>query len=188
MAVNTKPVERKLFTVEEYEQMILAGILGEDDRLELIAGDILALSPVGSAHMAYVNRLNHLLMQRAGALAQVSVQNPVRLANSEPQPDLALLRPKSDYYAQALPQPADVLLLVEIADTTADYNRSVKIPLYGRNEIVESWLVDLTENMIEVYRNPAATGYRTKQTVGRGDRLSLAALPALTVDANEILK
>ena len=188
MAANAIQVARKRFTVEEYEQMISAGVLGEDERLELIEGDILAISPIGSAHLALVNRLNHLFVQQAGTLAQVSVQNPIRLANSEPQPDLALLRSKPDYYAQALPEPADVLLLIEVADTTADYDRNVKVPLYGRNAIVESWLIDLAENLIEVYRNPATKGYRTKQTFGPGDQIDLVAIPDLTLAVAEIIR
>jgi Uma2 family endonuclease len=188
MAIQTVQVQRRLFTVEEFEQMIRAGVLHEDDRLELIEGEIIEMSPIGSAHLAHVNRLNHLFVQRAGTLAQVSVQNPIHLPRSEPQPDVALLRPRPDYYADALPQPADVMLLIEVADTTVDYDRSVKIPLYGRNEIVESWLIDLMANVIEVYRGPAATGYRIKQTYGPGDPISLAALPSLSVAAEEILR
>jgi Uma2 family endonuclease len=174
-------------TVEEYEQMIRAGVLLEDYRLELIEGEIHAMSPIISEHLAHVNRLTHLWVQRAGALAQVSVQNPIHLPRSEPQPDVALLRSRPDYYAEAIPQPADILLLIEVADTTVDYDRSVKIPLYGRNEIVESWLIDLVAHVIEVYRGPAASGYRIKQTYGPGDRISLAALPSLSVAAEEIL-
>lgn len=187
MAIQTVQVQRKQFTVDEYDQMIKAGVLHEDDRLELIEGEIIEMSPIGAAHLAHVNRLTHLLVQRAGTLAQVSVQNPIHLPRSEPQPDLALLRPRPDYYAEALPRPADVLLLIEVADTTVDYDRGVKIPLYGRNEIVESWLIDLVADVIEVYRGPAATGYRIKQTYGPGDRVSLAALPSLSFAAEEIL-
>jgi Uma2 family endonuclease len=188
MAMQAVQVQRKLFTVEEYEQMIGAGVLREDDRLELIEGEIIEMSPIGSAHLAHVNRLNHLLVQRAGALAQVSVQNPIHLPRSEPQPDIVLLRPRPDYYAEAIPKPADILLLIEVSETTAEVDRDVKIPLYGRNEIIESWLIDLTANVIEAYRGPAATGYRIKQTYGPGDHISLAALTSLSVAADEILK
>jgi Uma2 family endonuclease len=188
MAIQSVQVQRKLFTVEEYEQMVRAGVLHEDERLELIEGEIIEMSPIGSAHLAHVNRTNHLLVQRAGALAQVSVQNPIHLPQSELQPDIVLLRPRPDYYAGAIPQPADVLLLIEVSDTTVDVDRNVKIPLYGRNGIIESWLIDLTANVIEVYRGPAATGYRIKQTYGPGDDISLSALASLSVAADEILK
>ena len=188
MAIPSVQVQRKLFTVEDYEQMIQAGVLREDEQLELIEGEIIEMSPIGSAHLALVNRLNHLLVQRAGGLAQVSVQNPIHLSKSEPQPDLALLRPRPDYYAAALPEPADILLLIEVADTTLDFDRNTKMPLYGRNGIAESWLIDLVNNVIEVYRGPASTGYRIKQTLGPGDSLLLAALADLSIAVEEVLR
>jgi Uma2 family endonuclease len=188
MAINAVPVKHKQFAVDEYDQMIAAGVFGEDERLELIEGEIIEMSPIGPAHLAYVNRLNHLLVQQVGALAQVSVQNPIRLPRSEPQPDIVLLRPRPDFYAEALPGPSDVLLLIEVSDTTADYDRTVKIPLYGRNGIVESWLIDLMGNVIEVHLGPSTAGYRIKQTYGPGDHVRLAALPALSVVASDILK
>ncbi len=188
MAIQAVQVQRKLFTVEEYEKMIRTGVLHEDDRLELIEGEIIEMSPIGSAHLAHVNRLNHLLVQRAGALAQVSVQNPIHLPRSEPQPDIVLLRPRPDYYAEAIPQPADILLLIEVSDTTVEVDRNVKIPLYGRSGISECWLIDLTANVIEVYRGPAGTGYRIKQTYGPGDHISLTALASISVSTEEILK
>ena len=188
MAIQAVQVQRKLFTVAEYEQMVQAGVLHEDDRLELIEGVIIEMSPIGSAHLALVNRLNHLLVRRAGALAQISVQNPIHLPRSEPQPDIVLLKPRPDYYAEAIPLPEDILLLIEVSDTTAEVDRNMKIPLYGRNGIVESWLIDLTANVIEAYRGPASTGYRIKETFGPGDHISLAALASLSVAADEILK
>ena len=188
MAINSVSVKHKHFDVNEYEQMIAAGVFDEDERLELIEGEIIEMSPIGSAHLANVNRLNHLLVQLVGTLAQVSVQNPIHLPRSEPQPDIVLLSPRPDYYGDELPGSADVLLLIEVSDTTADYDRSVKMPLYGRNGVVESWLVDLVDNVIEVYLGPSTTGYRLKQTYGRGDRISLAALPSISVTTDDILK
>jgi Uma2 family endonuclease len=138
VTVNSIQAERKLFTVSEYEQMIVAGALNEDERLELIEGDILALSPIGGLHNHVVNRLNRLFVQRLKDRAVVSVQNPVRLSNSEPQPDLAILRPEVDERAAAVPGADDVLLVIEVSDTTAGYNRSVKVPLYGREGIRET--------------------------------------------------
>src|SRR5713101_9037955 len=126
MAINPIQIERKLFTVSEYEQMIAAGVLNEDDRLELIEGDILAMSPISGLHIHVVNRLNRLFVQRLEERAVVSVQNPVRLTNSEPQPDLAILRPEVDERAAAVPGGDDVLLLIEVADTTARFDQTVK--------------------------------------------------------------
>jgi Uma2 family endonuclease len=187
MAIATVQVQRKLFTVDEYEQMIHAGVFGEDDRLELIAGEIMAMSPIVSTHVACVNRLNHLLVQHAGHLAQVSVQNPIRIEQSEPQPDVAVLAPRADYYADELPGAEDVWLLVEVADTSTDYDRTVKIPLYARSGIRETWLIDLAERVVEVYRQPAAAGYRTKQTFGPGNEVAPEALPQLRLGVAEII-
>jgi Uma2 family endonuclease len=187
MANQMATVERKLFTVEEYEQMIRAGVLHEDDRFELIAGEVIAMSPIGRAHAAHVNRLNYLLSSRLGERVIVSVQNPIRLADSEPQPDLALLAPRADYYAQDLPGPDDVWLVIEVADTTSIYDRSVKVPLYGRSGIPEVWLIDLVEGVIEVYRVPVPIGYRTKETYGPGDSLAPLRLPDLRLVVEEIV-
>jgi Uma2 family endonuclease len=163
MAVNAIQVERKLFTVEEYEQMISAGVLGEDDRLELIEGEIIKMSPIGSLHVFIVNRLTNLLAARVRERAIVSVQNPIRLTNSQPQPDLALLRPAVGLRPHLLPNAGDVLLLIEVADMTARFNESEKVPLYGREGIGEYWLVDLAEGVVEVYRGPGAGSHKTKE-------------------------
>src|SRR4051794_17446086 len=98
------------FSVDDYEQMIEFGILTENDRVELIRGEIIDKMPIGDPHIASVNRLNRLLNRRVGDLAIVSVQNPIRLADSEPEPDVALLQPREDFYASGKPRPADVLL------------------------------------------------------------------------------
>jgi len=123
------PLVRHRFTVEEYHRMGQAGILSEDDRVELIEGEIVEMAPVGSRHAACVKRLNALLSRRAGGRALVSVQDPIRLGeHSEPQPDLALLKPREDFYAAAHPGPEDVLLVIEVAETSLEYDREVKLP------------------------------------------------------------
>jgi len=187
MAINAVPIKHKQFAVDEYEQMIAAGVFNEDERLELIEGEIIEMSPIGSAHLAYVNRLNHLLVRRIGVLAQVSVQNPIHLTRSEPQPDIVLLRPRPDFFAEALPGQTDVLLLIEVSDTTVDYDRSVKIPLYGREGIVECWLINVMEGLIEVYRGPGASGYRSKATYGAGDSLTPVGLPDVSLAVDDII-
>lgn len=186
MAINSVQVEHKLFTVAEYEQMISAGVLGEDDRLELIEGEIIKMSPIGSLHVFIVNQLNDLLGTRLRKRAIVSVQNPIRLANSQPQPDLTLLRPAVRRRPDLLPSAADVLLLIEVADTTARFDQSVKVPLYGREGISEYWLIDLSNSVVEVYRGPVAGGYRTKQTFAIGDVLVPEAFPDLHLDVQDI--
>ena len=132
-------VTRRRFTAEEYHQMAEAGILLEDDRVELIEGEIIELSPIGRHHASTLIRLNELFVRRFGDVALVSAQNPIRLSDdTEPQPDLALLRRRSDFYDAGLPRPEDILLGVEVADTSVAYDRRLKIPLYGRSGIAES--------------------------------------------------
>jgi len=179
---------RRGFTVEEYHRMAQAGILTEDDRVELIEGEIITMTPIGSRHAACVDRLTRLLSAHAGREAIVRVQNPIRLGErSEPQPDLALLRFRSDFYASRHPGPEDVLLVVEVAETSADVDREVKLPLYARSGIAEAWLVDLAGGQIEVERRPTPRGYGEVERFGRGSRVRSRALPDLDVAADEIL-
>ena len=182
-------VARRLFTVHEYYKMAQAGILHEDDRVELIEGEIVEMAPIGSRHAACVNRLNSTLSQSLGERAIVGVQNPIRLSeHSEPQPDLALLRAHPDFYSDAHPGPEDVLLVIEVADTTEDYDRGVKMPLYARSGILEAWLVDLAGGIIEVYRGPTPEGYQEVQRVQRGEGISVQAFPDVALAADEVLE
>jgi Uma2 family endonuclease len=180
-------VQRRLFTVEEYHRMAEAGILSEDDRVELIEGELVTMSPIGSRHAACVARLTALLFPVEGR-GILWVQNPIRLgARSEPQPDVTLLRYRPDFYASAHPGPEDVLLVVEVAETSADADRSLKIPLYARYGIPEAWLVDLLEEHIEIYRHPTPQGYRSLHIAHRGETVSPTALPDLELSVDEIL-
>lgn len=178
---------RRLITVEEYERMVQAGIFAEDDRIELIEGLIACMSPTSASHAGQVKRLNRLFANYAAQQALVSVQDPIRLPRSEPQPDLALLKPRADDYGGGHPTARDVLLVIEVADTSADTDRSVKIPLYGRCGIPEAWLIDLSGRVIEVYRGPNNTGYREKQTYAPGDHIAPLALPDISLAVAEIL-
>lgn len=160
---------RRRFTTQEYHLMGHAGILREDDRVELIEGEIVQIAPIGSRHQGCVNRLNALFFRLGGSWALVHVQGPINLpGDSEPQPDVALLRRRADYYASAHPGPQDVLLLVEVADNSAEYDREVKAPLYARHGITEYWLVDLENGVVEVYRRPQAGAYQQVVQAGRG--------------------
>ena len=181
-------LSRRLFTVHEYHQMGEAGILNEDDRVELIEGEIVQMASIGSRHAACVDRLNHLFSSRVTGRAIVRVQNPILLSEySEPQPDLALLRPRHDFYAAAHPGPQDVLLVVGVADTSAGLDRAAKMPLYARTGIAEAWLVDLQEERLEVYSQPLPQGYQRVHHVGRGASLALQAFPDLTFAVDSIL-
>ena len=180
---------RRQFTASEYHQMAEAGILSEDDRVELIDGEIVEMAPIGSRHMICVNRLTWLFSQRFAGAAIVSIQNPVRLDDrTEPQPDVVLLRPRPDFYAAVgIPRPEDVILLVEVADTTVEADRCVKMPLYARSGIREAWLVDVEQEVITAYREPGPNGYGGSQTVGRGESLAPLAFPDQQIAATDIL-
>jgi len=179
---------RRKFTVEQYHKMAESGIISEDDRVELIRGEIIEMSPIGTRHSACVRRLNALLSERLRGRALVDTQNPVELDdNSEPQPDVVLLRLREDFYETAHPQPEDIFLIVEVADTTVKYDRQVKIPLYAEDNIAEVWLVDINGQCVEVYREPTPEGYRNVRKFERGQTLSIQAFPDVNITVNEIL-
>jgi Uma2 family endonuclease len=181
------PLLRHLFTVEEFHRLADAGVFVEDDRVELIEGEIIHMTPIGSRHAACVARLTALLSSSHGD-AILWVQNPLHLGErSELQPDVALLRPRADYYAQAHPEPEDVFLVIEVADASAVNDREVKLPLYVRAGIAEVWLVDLSAERVEVYRKPAPHGYQERRTVERGHQLAPQTLPALELSVDAVL-
>lgn len=171
-------VERRLWTVDEYHRLAEAGILHEDDRVELIEGELLTMSPVGLRHVACVNRINKLFGDLFGGRAIVSVQNPVKLGEySEPQPDLLLLKYRDDFYADVAPAIEDVLVCVEVSDTTIAYDRRVKRRLYARAGISEYWLVNLVDNGVEVHRQPEGDEYRQLFRRYRQEQVTVAAFP-----------
>ncbi len=182
--------QRRLFTATEYYSMLDSGILLEDDRVELVAGEIVRMPPVGSPHAAPVKRLNRLLSLQLRDRAIVSVQDPIHLDDhSEPEPDLAVLRPREDFYAAAHPRPEDVLLLVEVSDTSVDYDHQVKLPLYAAHAITEVWLVNVPRQRLEIYRDPdpASGVYRRELRRRRGETLSPQAFPELRIDVASLL-
>jgi len=179
---------RRWFTVGEYNRMAETGILSEDDRVELIEGEIVEMSPIGSRHAACVNRLNMFLSRQVGQSFIVSVQNPIVVSDySEPEPDLAVLRWRDDYYEQELPRAADVLLVIEVADTSVEADRGVKIPLYARAGIPVSVLVDLPGESVEVYSGPVGGKYQTAQTLKRGDSFRTDAPPLINLRVDDII-
>ena len=179
---------RRWFTANEYNRMVEVGILTEDDRVELIDGEIVARSPIGSRHAACVNRLNMLLSRQVGQAFIVSVQNPIILSDySEPEPDLAILRWRKDYYEQELPQPADVIIVIEVADTSVEIDRNVKLPLYAKAEISVAVLVDVTKESVEVHSQPANGKYQSVEIFGRGDLFQLDSFPLLNLKVDDIL-
>jgi Uma2 family endonuclease len=179
---------RRVFTVDEYERMGNAGIFAPDERVELIDGEVIAMPPIGRPHALCVSRSMWLLVSRLGSRAQVETQNPIHLSDlSEPVPDLMVLRPSPDHYAGGHPTAADVMLLIEVSDTTLAYDQRTKLPVYARESIPEVWIADLVHRVIHVYRDPRPEGYRTTLTFGLGGRLAPLAFPDVDLSVEEIL-
>ncbi len=174
--------------ISQYHQMNEAGILSENDKVELINGEIIEMSPIGRRHAACVDRINRLFSNILGIKVIVRVQNPIILNNlSEPKPDIALLQPRADFYESGHPQPKDIFLLIEVADSSLEYDRDVKIPLYASSGITEVWLVDIYEQMIIVYRYPSENGYSEIQKLSRGEKMSIQAFPEVNLVVEDIL-
>jgi len=188
MDAAVKPYTVRKFTVEEYYKLAEAGILSEDDLVELIDGEIVVRSPISSRHAACVDRLAWLFSDKVRGQAIIRVQNPVRLSgHSEPEPDVALLKPRDDFYSSGHPGPEDVLLIIEVTETSLQYDKEVKLPLYARYRIPEVWLIDLENGRIEVHSGPEGGRYRSVKAFKRGSRLAPKGLPGVELAAEEIL-
>ena len=180
-------VARRQFTVAEYQRMAESGILHEDDRVELIDGEVYQMSPIGSRHIACVNRFVAVVTSQVGQQVIDSVQNLIQLTDySEPQPDLALLRPRADFYAEALPTAQDALLLIEVADRSLEYDRDVKIPHYAKANLPDAWLVNVKAGRATVYTQPGEHGYQIIQHFRAGDILRATTVAQLEVAVEDI--
>ena len=176
------------FTVDAYHRLAELGVLDEDDRVELLDGQIVEMTPIGGAHAACVIRLTDLLTRRTGSDTSVSVQNPVVLAERwEPQPDIAVLRRPGGLAGAWLPGAQDVLVVIEVADTSLERDRDVKIPHYAAAGIPEAWLVDLVADAISVCRVPGPDGYSHIVTVTRGETLRPLVPPDVAIAVDDIL-
>ena len=181
-------LKKHRFTVADYHRMAEVGILSESDRVELVEGEVVGMSPIGSSHAGCVNRLVRVLSKLAEGRALLGVQNPLGLSDfSEPQPDVVLLRPRADDYAESHPDPTDVLLLIEVADTSLEYDRDVKVPVYARAGIPEVWLLDLNQGCVEVYREPSPNGYRQTTNAWQDETLRPVSLPEISVRVDDLL-
>ncbi len=176
------------FTAAEYHQMIEVSLFGQDERLELIDGEIVQMSPIGNRHAACVRRLIALLSRLFADQAIVDAQDPI-IADVAyvPQPDVALLHLRPDYYASGTPTAADCLLVIEVADTSAEYDRQIKMPHYARGGIAELWLVDLERDVVVVYQNPTGDSYQHVQVFHQGDSITLGTLQGPRVPVQAIL-
>lgn len=179
-------ITRRLLSVEEYHKMGEAGILQEKG-IELINGEIVEMCPIGSKHVSCVNKLNALLNAMLGKNAIVSVQNPIITGDlSEPEPDISVLIYREDFYAAQVPRAKDVLLVIEVADTSADYDREIKLPLYAQSGIPEFWLINLEKNEVEAYWHPTGDGYKFRELLRPGDVLE-ARNVGLNIEVKDIL-
>ena len=182
--------QRHRFTVDEFARMGEAGIFTED-RVELIDGEILEMTPVSALHAGVVSWLNELLVTRLAGKAYVSVQNPIRLANNtEPQPDLVVARRRKSFYTDRHPEPDDIHLVIEVAESSLRYDKLEKVPRYGRAGIPETWLVDLEAGEISIYTEPGPDGYASRQVRHAGDDVVTAAadLPEIRFAVDECLR
>ena len=181
-------IRRHEVTVDQYHRMGETGVLSSHDRVELVEGEIIDMAPIGSRHAGHVRKLTKLLSAAVGEAAQVSVQNPVQLGlKSEPKPDIALLRPQPDFYTERHPSASDVLLIIEVAETSQRYDREVKLPLYAQQGIPEVWIVDTENKSVSIYRSPTADGYLQHESLGQPGMVTVSALPAVSVDLSTLL-
>jgi Uma2 family endonuclease len=187
-SLTTDEPRRHSLTVEDYYRMAEVGILGPDDRVELIEGEIIDMPPPGELHAGTVSQLDHLLQRAVGDRAIVFVQNPAVLGRySAPQPDIALLRSRADFYKSALPRSGDILLVIEVADTSLRYDRDVKVGLYARHTIPELWLVDVRGKRLTRYRDPTAAGaYSRVDEPDLGSPVEVGGLPGVGMDLDAV--
>ena len=181
-------IAKHWFTVRDYERMGELGILPAGERYELMRGEIIEMSPIGKRHAACANRLSRELNRQVGASVIVSIQNPIQLDDySEPQPDVVLLRFRADFYSESLPAPADVLLVVEVSDTTLDYGRQFKLADYARVGIPEVLICNLPDEQLEYFAQPADGAYSVARILQRGERLTSASVPDAVFDVAAVL-
>ena len=177
------PLKRHRMTADDYQRLGELGMFATDVRVELIDGEIIEMAPIGTRHWAMVSRLAHLFHRAVGDSAIVSSQSSFRLDDySEPEPDIALFRRRDDFYAGALPTPADTILVIEVADSSARYDRQVKLPLYARRGVPEFWIVDLDAGLLRVHREPSGDDYLQVTASPSPGITVVAALPRISVD------
>lgn len=178
---------RHTFTVEEYRRMVEAGILREDARVELIVGEVVEMSPIGERHAACVARLTQIITLLLKRAFLVWTQNPIQLDGySEPQPDVVVLRPRDDFYRNGHPKPEDILLVIEVSDSTLEYDRRVKVPLYARAGIPEVWIVNLVDECVETFADPSAGAYQMVATRTHGEKLRPHVLKGLRLAVSDV--
>lgn len=187
LEVDRPPTPHRV-TVDEYQRMGDAGVFAPDVRVELIEGEVIDMAPIGNRHATAVRRLSKLLFDALGARAVVSVQNPLRLgSDSQPQPDLAVLQARGDFYAAGMPTARDALLVIEVSDTSARFDREIKLPLYSRHGVPEVWIVDLDSRLVRFFRGPLGDGWAVALESASPGPTPLAALPQVSIDLTGVL-
>lgn len=185
--MSTHPARRP-FSIAEYDQMVATGILRDDDRVELLEGEILAMSPIGPRHAAAVRRLDRTLTRLLGERTLISVQCPVAIPDwSEPNPDLALLVPRADFYAEAHPLPRQVQVLIEVADSSFTFDTQIKAPMYAKAGIRELWIVDLNADRVLVYSRPRAGRYGEVRACGAEEHFTSRRFPGVKFTVGDLL-
>ncbi len=181
-------VRRRRFTVDEYYRMAEAGVLHEDDRVELIDGEVISMPPIGDDHSSVVDRLTEQLVTRLTPRATIRVQNPIKIdRHSEPQADLVVAQRRDDFYQSGKPGPAETHVVIEVGDSSARFDRVVKAPIYARSGVPEVWLVDLVAGEVRVLRAPGPDGYADVVVKRRGETISPAAFPDLVLRVEDVL-
>lgn len=180
-------IRRYQFTVDDFARMGETGIFSSNVRVELIDGEVRLMSPIGARHAGIVNRIVAQLNRRLQGQAILAVQNPVVLSDfTEPQPDIAVLRARDDFYSQAHPTPPDVLLIIEVADTSLEYDRDEKVPHYAQVGIAEVWLVDLVQDVVTQFTRPADSSYREARAWTRGEVMRTSCLAELEIPVDDL--
>lgn len=175
------------FTVEQFQLMYERGVFADSDRYELINGEIITMSPIGLKHAVCVGRLTNNLVLKLGSRVIIWVQNPIDLGNkSLPQPDIVVLQYRDDFYEEALPKPADILLIIEVADSSLEYDRDIKAPLYATAGITQMWLFDVNTKTITGFSQPSELGYKQTCLYTQGDRPSILAFDDVVFEWQEL--
>lgn len=187
-ALMETEIQKRLFTVHDYHRMAEVGILSEDDRVELIRGEVLAMSPIGPRHNAAILRATQSLVRIVGDRAIVGVQGSIRLDEyDEPQPDVYLLRPKEDFYASGLAGPADLFLLIEMADSSLEYDQGLKLHLYAEMGVPEYWVADIRNDSLIAYSEPRENNYAAVRHCRSGDTITPLLLPECPIPVHALL-
>jgi Uma2 family endonuclease len=178
---------RRLITVDEYERMGETGLLRPDERTELIEGELIQVTPMGSRHAASISRLTRFFQSHAGNHLHVRVQLPIKLGlYNEPEPDVALVFPRSDDYESAHPTAQDVLVIIEVSDTTLKFDQRAKLPMYARHSIPEVWIVDLANSRIQVCTEPSESGYGASRYISEAEAIVMSQVPGLYFAVSEL--